>query len=107
MPERPDLEYVIPILANELAGARIEAVRVDSPVAVRVTVRGTAQELLTNKVIESVSRRAHFVMFALRDSEIELAVAPMLAGRFTIAPATAKRPRDLAFTLVLDRGREL
>ena len=108
MPERPDLEYVVPILARELAGERILAVRVDKPVVVRVATRGQLDALLVGRVIRNVTRRAHFVLFDV-DGEppIEIAVAPMLAGRFALAERGAKAPADLAVALELGSGREL
>lgn len=105
MPERPDLEYVVPILARELAGRRITSLRVKKPVVLRVAVPGKPEELLVGRTFGAVERRAHFVTFDL--GEVELAVAPMLAGRFAIAPLDAKSPGDLALALGLDDAREL
>ncbi len=110
MPERPELDYVVPILARELTGKTITALRVDTPVVLRVALREPAQELLPGAVIERVTRRAHFVMFGLRglgDRALELAVAPMLAGRFSLDAKEKKRPADLALSLELSDGREL
>src|SRR5580700_8320371 len=102
MPERPDLEYVVPILAKELEGAVIAAVRVDNPVVLRVLLRGDAAALLTGCAIRRVARRAHFVLFELERGKGDaaetaapwIAVAPMLAGRFTLGPASARAPAD-------------
>lgn len=106
VPERPDLEYFVPIVAREVEGKVIEAVRADNPVVLRVLARGSVEELLTKRTIQKVLRRAHFVLLEL-DEGYDVAVAPMLAGRFTIVPATAKKSADLAFTFVLSDGREL
>lgn len=110
MPERPELDYVVPILAREIVGLSIAALRVDSPVVLRVALREPAAELLPGATIEGVVRRAHFVVFALRGAAgraLELVVAPMLAGRFSLDPPTAKKSADLALTLALSDGREL
>ena len=108
MPERPDLEYVVPILAKELAGAQIAAVRVDKPVVLRVLLPAKVDELLVGRTILGAVRRAHFVRFALSgEPAIEVIVSPMLAGRFTIGPAAAKPPRDVAMTFTLADGRAL
>jgi len=108
MPERPDLEYVVPILAKELRGAEITAVRVDKPVVLRVLLPAKVDELLVGRKIDRVVRRAHFVRFGLRgEPPLEIIVSPMLAGRFTIGPAEAKAPRDTAMTFVLGDGRAL
>jgi formamidopyrimidine-DNA glycosylase len=106
VPERPDLEYVVPILARELGGRTIRGVRVKKPVVLRVAVAGALDALLVGRVIGAVTRRAHFVRFPL--GELEIVVSPMLAGRFTIAAAAAaKSPADLAVAWTLDDGREL
>jgi formamidopyrimidine-DNA glycosylase len=112
MPERPDLDYVVPILAREIVGRRIRAVVVDKPVVLRVALRDPV-DVVVGRAITSVRRRAHFVIFALTHVDegeprpLELVFSPMLAGRFTIAAPHARRPADLALTLALDDGREL
>lgn len=105
MPERPDLEYVVPRLAAGLAGARIASVRVKKPVVLRVAVPGKIEDLLRGRAIGAVERRAHFVTFDLGD--LELVIAPMLAGRFGIAEASARSAGDLAVAFGLEDGREL
>ena len=108
MPERPDLEYVVPILAAELRGAEIAAVRVDKPVVLRVLLPEKVEGLLVGRKIGPIVRRAHFVRIALEgDPPLEIVVSPMLAGRFTIAPASSKAPRDTAMTFELRDGRAL
>jgi formamidopyrimidine-DNA glycosylase len=120
MPERPELDYVVPILARELTGLSITGLRVDSPVALRVALREPASEVVPGCTIDGVIRRAHFVVFALhgagdrdrdRDRDraraLELVVAPMLAGRFSLVAPDARRSADLALTLALSDGREL
>ncbi|HKA86976.1 MAG TPA: DNA-formamidopyrimidine glycosylase family protein [Haliangiales bacterium] len=105
MPERPDLEYVVPILARELAGRTVKAVRVKKPVVLRVAVPGKFEELVPGKRFGAVARRAHFVLFAL--PPYEMAIAPMLAGRFALAEIGGKGVGDLAVAFELDDGREL
>src|SRR6185295_1715953 len=108
MAERPDLDYVVPILDRELTGRAIAAVRVRKPVVLRIAVPGTPDDLLVGATIAGVRRRAHFVLFPLEDRlGLEIAVAPMLAGRFALAPARDKVPGDLAVGLAIDDGREL
>ncbi len=113
MPERPDLEYVVPILDRELRGRRIAGLVVKKPVVLRVALPGAPAELLAGRAFASVARRAHFVLFAFEEGRgapappIERIVAPMLAGRFVLAEAGAKAPGDLALALRLDDGREL
>ena len=108
MPERPDLEYIVPILGRELAGLTIIALRIKKPVVLRVAVPGTPQQLLVGETFGAVTRRAHFVLFELTGPQsLELAVSPMLAGCFVIAPAKSRSPADLALAFVLADGREL
>lgn len=105
VPERPDLDYVVPILDRELRGQSITTVRVPRPVVLRLALRGTPDSLLLGRTFAKVQRRAAFVLFALGD--VELAVAPMLAGRFSLGAPTDKLPADLAVALGLSDGREL
>ncbi len=108
MPERPDLEYVVPILARELRSARITSVRVKKPVVLRIAVPGKLDEILVGRSFGKIWRRAHFVLFELSgEPALEMIVSPMLAGRFIIAEASAKNPADLAMAWVLDGGKEL
>lgn len=107
MPERPDLEYVVPILRDELAGARVADLRVKKPVVLRVAVAGAPEPraLLRGRRVAGVARRSHAVLFDLE--EVLLAVLPMLAGRFALAPRGSRPPGDLAIALELEDGREL
>src|SRR5262249_17525148 len=67
MAERPDLEYVVPILAAELRGREIATVRVKKPVVLRVAVEGKFEELVVGRRFGAVTRRAHFVLFDIGD----------------------------------------
>lgn len=107
MPERPDLDYFVPILDAELRGLAFTGVRAPRPVVLRLAVRGSPEELLVGRKIAKVSRRAAFVLFDLGLKEVELAIAPMLAGRFTLCPPADKAPGDLAVAFGLSDGREL
>ena len=118
MPERPDLDYVLPILARELEGRTIAHVEVQRPVVVRVATSrpgDTFEPPQIGAVFRGVARRAHFALMALEAPSpegrgirtLELAVAPMLAGRFRIDEPGAKLPRDAAVSWLLDDGRTL
>ncbi len=99
MPERPDLEYVVPRLREALVGLTIVDASVKKPVVLRcgiAQVRGT---------FVTVSRRAQAVDFGL--GAAHLVVVPMLAGRFDLVDAAAKDPADVAVRLVLSDGRVL
>jgi formamidopyrimidine-DNA glycosylase len=121
MPERPDLEYFVPILDREVKGLGIAGVRVDKPVVLRVALRDPVT-VIVGRTIAGVRRRAHFVCFSLATGNpegvpqtapavaspaLEIVVAPMLAGRFTLAQPKDRKPADLALTLELSDGREL
>lgn len=108
MPERPDLEYVVPSLDRELRGLAITHVRVKKPVVLRIAVLGTPEQLLIGQTFRAVRRRAHFVLFELEGPKaLDIAVSPMLAGRFAVAEAKGRSPGDLAVALGLSDGREL
>ena len=99
MPERPDLEYVVPRLAEQLVGAEIVGGSVRKPVVLRCAideVRGT---------ITAVRRRSHAVVFAM--GAHDLVVLPMLAGRFDLVDGAAKAPGDTAVRFELADGRSL
>lgn len=118
MAERPDLDYALPILGRELEGRTIARVLVQKPVVVRVATSRPGdvfEEPQTGAVFRGVSRRAHFALFALEAPSpegrgirtLELAVAPMLAGRFRLDEPGTKLARDAAVTWELDDGRTL
>jgi formamidopyrimidine-DNA glycosylase len=96
MAERPDLEYVVPILRERLRGQRIVSMAVQKPIVLRVAVKGEAAALLQGQVVATVERRAHFVVFGFVDPRLEWVVSPMLAGRFVFADK--KLPRDTALS---------
>lgn len=119
MAERPDLEYFVPILNERLRTRRIESVAVQKPIVLRVAVPGDVASLLKGQVIESVTRRGHFVMIDFVLPRLQLAISPMLAGRFALAgegepaklakpgKAKPKLPRDAAVTWTFDNAETL
>lgn len=113
MPERPELDHQLGILRRELLGHRITAVELLDPVLLRMMVEGDLRTLLAGCSLTAVVREAHFLIFTVgpREGEpdpgLELAVNPMLAGRFTLAPPGARRTKDIGLVLGLEDGREL
>lgn len=99
MPERPDLEYVVPRLAAELVGRSIVSAAVRKPVVLRCAADEVRGE------VRGVARRSHAVDLDL--GAHHLVVLPMLAGRFELAPADAKVPADTAVSFGLSDGRVL
>jgi formamidopyrimidine-DNA glycosylase len=96
MPELPDLLYVLDRLRERLVGRRVSAERVGDPVVLRFTVRGNLS-LLLGRPLEGVVRKSHFLVF--RFEGLDLAVNPMLAGRFRLAEPGAPDEASLGFAL--------
>ena len=111
MPERPDLQHQVPILARELVGRRITAVQVGIPVLLRVAVPGRPAELLPGHTVTGVRRQLHFVRIGLDPPQgalpLELVVHPMLAGRFQLCEPGLRMPGDCGVVLDLSDGRQL
>jgi formamidopyrimidine-DNA glycosylase len=105
MPERPDLEYQVPILDSLLRGRPITGVHSGDPVVLRLTVAG-GTDVLVGRRIEAVTRLAHTVCLHL-DADVDLAISPMLAGRFQLNPTSKKRTKDTVFALDLDRDESV
>src|SRR5436190_5594607 len=104
MPELPDLLYIQARLREALLGRRVVAERVRQPVVMRFAVRGNLS-LLLGRTLDDVIRHAHFLVFRFED--LDLAVNPMLAGRFRLAPPEEKEERDLVFLLEFESGPQL
>jgi len=98
MPELPDLLYVLGKLREGLLGRRVSAERVKEPVVLRFAVRGNLS-LLLGRTLEDIFRKSHFLVF--RFEGLDLAVNPMLAGRFRLAAPGDKDEGWLAFALGL------
>ena len=96
MPELPDLIYVVGKLREGLLGRHVAAERVKEPVVLRFAVRGNLS-LLLGRSLADVFRKSHFVVF--RFEGLDLAVNPMLAGRFRLSAPADKDEGTLAFAL--------
>ena len=96
MPELPDLLHVVSRLRERLIGREAVSERVKEPVVLRFTVRGNLS-LLLGRTLGDVFRKSHFVVF--RFEGFDLAVNPMLAGRFRFSEAGKKDEAALAFAL--------
>jgi formamidopyrimidine-DNA glycosylase len=103
MPELPDLLHVLARLREALEGRRVTAERVREPVVLRFLVQGNLSLLLGRPLI-TVFRRAHFLVF--RFDGLELAVNPMLAGRFRLADPSERTEAALAFALTFEETPE-
>ena len=75
-----------------------------APVVLRSLVKGDLS-LLVGRTLDELERRAHFVVF--RFGDLDLAVNPMLAGRFKLAEPAAKMEAAAAFVLTFQPGPDL
>jgi formamidopyrimidine-DNA glycosylase len=96
MPELPDLLYILSQLNARLPGRQVTSERVREPVVLRFTVRGNLS-LLLGRRLEPLFRKSHFLVF--RFEGLDLAVNPMLAGRFRLAAPGEPDEGSLAFAL--------
>jgi formamidopyrimidine-DNA glycosylase len=96
VPELPDLLYVRKQLRERLVGRHVTAERVREPVVLRFAVRGNLS-LLLGRALDDVQRKSHFLV--LRFEGLDLAVNPMLAGRFRFAAPGDADEGSLGFAL--------
>jgi formamidopyrimidine-DNA glycosylase len=101
MPELPDLLHILSTLRGKLVGSHVVAERVREPVVLRFVVRGNLS-LLLGRPVRDVLRKSHFLVF--RFEGLDLAVNPMLAGRFRLAAPGEMEERSLAFALEFQGG---
>jgi len=104
MPELPDLLHIQAKLEGRLRGRKVIAERLTSPVILRCLVRGNLS-LLLGRPLDEIRRRSHFLVF--RFEGLDLAVNPMLAGRFRLASPEDKDEGSLAFALGFEGAGEL
>jgi formamidopyrimidine-DNA glycosylase len=96
MPELPDLLYILGRLRERLLTRHVTAERVREPVLLRFTVRGNLS-LLLGRALDELFRRSHFLVF--RFEGFDLAVNPMLAGRFRLVEPGQPDEGSLGFAL--------
>jgi len=104
MPELPDLLHIQAKLEERLRRRKVTAERLTSPVILRCLVRGNLS-LLLGRTLEEIRRRAHFLVF--RFEGLDLAVNPMLAGRFRLASPEDRDEGSLGFALGFEDAGEL
>ena len=104
MPELPDLLHIQAKLEERLRGRKVIGERLTSPVILRCLVRGNLS-LLLGRPLDEIRRRSHFLVF--RFEGLDLAVNPMLAGRFRLASPEDKDEGSLAFALGFEGAGEL
>jgi formamidopyrimidine-DNA glycosylase len=104
VPELPDLLYVMGVLRPALLRRAVAAERLLAPVVLRSLVKGDLS-LLVGRSLDELLRRGHFLVF--RFGDLDLAVNPMLAGRFKLAEPTSKMESAAAFVLTFQPGPDL
>lgn len=104
MPELPDLLYVMGILRPALIGRTVGAERLLAPVVLRSLVKGDLS-LLVGRGLDDIARSNHFLVF--RFGDLDLAVNPMLAGRFKLAEPASRMEAAAAFVLTFVPGPDL
>ena len=104
MPELPDLLYVMGVLQPALVGRTVAAARLTSPVVLRSLVKGDLS-LLAGRTMDELLRRGHFLVF--RFGDLDLAVNPMLAGRFKLAEPGSRLEAAAGFVLTFQPGPDL
>jgi len=103
MPELPELLHAQAKLRGRLRGLHVRRERVKEPVVLRFCVPGNLS-LLLGRALQDVMRKSHFLAF--RFEGLDLAVNPMLAGRFRLAAPGDKDERSLSFALEFEGGAE-
>jgi formamidopyrimidine-DNA glycosylase len=96
LPELPDLLHILAKLRESLLGWHVASERVREPVVLRFAVRGNLS-LLLGRPLRDLMRKSHFLVF--RFEGLDLAVNPMLAGRFRVCAPDAKDEASMAFAL--------
>jgi len=96
MPELPDLLYILSHLRGRLPGRQVTSERVREPVVLRFAVRGNLS-LLLGRTLAEVFRKSHFLVF--RFEGLDLAINPMLAGRFRLSAPGDPDEGSLGFAL--------
>jgi len=96
MPELPDLLYILARLRERLLGREVTAERVREPVVLRFTVQGNLS-LLLGRTLAEAFRKSHFLVF--RFEGLDLAVNPMLAGRFRLSDPGEPDEKSMGFAL--------
>jgi formamidopyrimidine-DNA glycosylase len=119
MPELPDLAYIESVLQPALAGRRIVAARTGDPLVLRVMVPDPFPSVLVGRRITGVTRRGHFMRFALAADQagggdaLSIVINAMLVGRYRLLPlqenqkTAARDPVALGLALQLEGQLEL
>lgn len=106
MPEWPDLAVLRRRLSDALVGRRIEAADVYKPIVLRLPVAGSLADHVAGRLLERIAHRGKYLLFHLENGS-GLVVNPMLAGLFSLDPATVRVAGDTCIMLRFEGGREV
>ena len=106
MPELPEVESVRVALAGELAGRRVEDVRLNDARCAARPAAETFCDGLRGRAFTKLGRRGKFLLAALDDGG-RLAVHLRMTGRLLLAEAGEASEAHTRAALSLDDGREL
>jgi len=108
VPELPDLEYIVEMLAPRIAGKMVREVTVKEPIVIRMLLPGVGgfAEALPGRTFGALARRGPFLHFAL-SGDAALVMHCMLAGRLQMAGPADKPLPHQCFGLHLDSGEWL
>lgn len=114
MPELPEVEVVRRGLATHITGARIEAIQVFHPRAVRNTPGGPAQveAMLDGATVQAVRRRGKFMWLELghgadQPAELPVIVHLGMSGQMLIKDPGTPQHKHLRIWAKLSSGQEL
>jgi formamidopyrimidine-DNA glycosylase len=99
MPELPEVEVTRLSLADRIAGARIESVRVGKPLRWPL---GLQAERLVGRTVNGVRRRGKYLLFDLDEGLLLLHLG--MSGSLSFAPAAPLAGAHDHFDLVTSRG---
>lgn len=99
MPELPEVEVTRLSLADRIAGARIESVRLGKPLRWPLGIESTR---LVGRLIQRVRRRGKYLLFDLDEGVLLLHLG--MSGSLSLAPTQPEAGTHDHFDLVTSRG---
>jgi formamidopyrimidine-DNA glycosylase len=106
MPELPEVETIVRDLAPVLAGRRIEGVEIEWPGVLEGLPIEAFQEMVVGRRIESITRRANYIVIHLDDGTA-LSIHLRMTGRLFYRSVGTEPDRFTKAVIRLDGGYEL
>lgn len=108
MPELPEVQTIVNDLIDAgLQNARIGSVKVDWPRSIAGMLPQEFARQLKGARIQSIRRRAKYIIFDLRGKNGALLVHLRMSGRLRLADASGKRDKHEHVSIAFSDGREL